>query len=206
MPNILRAVSDRAADSNPPIRFVMQRAPRPSLRLTLWLYESRCNWAVRRCGSVSIFWQDACLSDEPFRQTLAGLDLLLMPYKPSPCAQLRSGMIVNAALAGVPALHTKGLGIKKLLQLTRAAAETPHEFANHIARLSTLDAVDQDQPAAAREFLIEQFKRTRKLLVSLVDDPTAQAAKLGERFGGMANTLRFVRRRWLRAGSHAVCR
>ncbi|MEM6758521.1 MAG: hypothetical protein AAF601_03480 [Pseudomonadota bacterium] len=176
MPEILRSVSDLVRDGGQPVRFIMQRAPRSSLRLAPYLYEARCNWAVRRCSKVSISWQDAGLSDEAFRQIFADLDLLLLPYKRGAYAQRGSGMIVDAVLAGVPVLHTRGLAMKHLLEFTGAAAETPQEFADHITRLSTSDAVDQHQLAKARDFLIEQFERTRKLLVSLVDGQAGQAA------------------------------
>ena len=180
MPAVLAAVAKTVSQTDPPVQFVMQRAPRSSLRLTPYVYEARCNWAVSRNSAVSIAWKSANLSDDDFRETFVNLDMLLLPYNRKAYAHRGSGMIIDGVLAGVPVLHSKGMAMANVLKHAGFAAETPEDFAQQIARFSKPGAEDGFQPAAAREHLFAQFDRTRILLTSLAERQGECAARRGE--------------------------
>ena len=167
IPQILQAIRELLPDNHRPIQLIMQRPRRSGLKLAPWIYEMRCNRAAGRTERLSISWKGASLSDDEFRKLFTELDLLLLPYDINAYAHRGSGMIIDSVLAGVPCLHTKGMAMANFLKPTGSSSETATDFGREIVRLAGSGPREASDVADAREYLLGQLERTRKLLVGL---------------------------------------
>lgn len=134
------------------VTFVYQTAPQRVHRRALFNLElAKTNWSKRGVklellvGTQSV----AALTDQLF-----SLDALLLPYSIERYATSGSGMVIDAVLAGLPVIHTKGMAMADLLGHGNALAATGADaFAAQILRMAQNPQDFADGAARARAAL-----------------------------------------------------
>lgn len=100
-------------------------------------------------GLVRIERATGALAPEAFRALFLSSDAILLPYDVAVYGLQGSGLVQDAAAAGIPVVHSRGFSMRRLLCHGNAvAAETDAEFAEAIVSLTT-DA-DAFVPGCAR--------------------------------------------------------
>ena len=143
-------------------------------------YLLACNRAARGASRLRLHWTESALEDGAFRELVCQQDALILPYDREAYAHRGSGMVQDGILAGVPVVHSKGIGMKHLLRHTGIAASTPEEFADAIVSLAGRTSPTLSDIAAARDVLRQEFARTKDMLTQLSAqgvDGGAQSAK-----------------------------
>ena len=168
--DILRSLSTMRPEIAPDIRIdlVLQRPLKLFRDRSQLSYVYRLNRALRSQSAVRLRWQKPGMPPADFRELIASLDVVLVPYRAEVYRFCGSGVISDSVSAGLPIVHTKGIGMQSLLAHGNAfEATTPEEFASGILQAIRLGPTLVGNLEAAQRDILAKLERTRCMLTGL---------------------------------------
>lgn len=172
MPEILSELArqlkaDPGTDS---IELLLQHPLSIRFRLSNKIYVARMKIIEMLAGRrLRLNWYTGNLTESEFRDMIHSVDVALVPYDIEAYRYRGSGIVIDSVLAGVPIIHTAGIGMERFLRPGNAiTAATPAEFVSAIIETLRNRSRFDDTLAKSREVLLSELKRTGAFINSLV--------------------------------------
>lgn len=172
VPDILRELAKRLPESDPRLRIdlVLQRPAKVYKDRAQISYVFQMYKALRSQSAVRLRWHKPSLPPTEFRKLVGSLDVMLVPYQKEIYQFCGSGVIADSVSAGVPIVHSAGMGMQSLLTHGNAfAAMDAPEFACRVLDALRHGKDISDNLAAAQGQIIAQLDQTRSLLRNIVE-------------------------------------
>lgn len=163
----------RSAPGGDRVELILQSPFRGRFKLSNYIYLLRLKAIEafgRHKGRLKLTWYQGNLSPEAFQDMIHSLDVSLLPYDVEQYRHRGSGLVLDSVLAGVPIVHSAGIGMSRFLSEGNAiAASDPSGFAAAILQIGAERETLDSKLRAARDVLLGELNRTQSFLNDLVN-------------------------------------
>lgn len=161
----------KAAPGDRHIELLLQRPFSRRFKLSNSLYMARLK-AIEKFaghkGRLRLTWYTGNLTEDEFRDMIHSVDVALVPYELTSYQYRGSGIVIDSVLAGVPIIHTAGIGMAGFLRPGNAIAATSEaEFATAIRDIAQDRGRFDQTLVESRNALLSELDRTGALLNAL---------------------------------------